>query len=99
MPANFPLNTMLTDQEIIKTLAEFAGCKFPAKSIQKYWNPLKDWNDWRMVELKVLKNTALWVDFESIMNRKYITFIMCRADLPARCNALIQALDNLKNAS
>lgn len=60
----------------------------------------EDWNKWRQVEEKILGNElfdvfmANWClagDARSLM-------VYCEADLPTRCEALISALDSLKQS-
>lgn len=74
-----------------------------------YWNPVKDWNDWRMVEEKVMENdvnqngTVLVDMMLKASKRKplecnaitmgFLAFDYIKSDLPTRCRALISALE------
>ena len=98
----------MSDQAIIERLAEFMGWKKvnmewgdimfqkPPLKICFPFDPLHDWNDWRQVEEKVMKNKEL---FELVLHQfwndkgEYGAYHYVLADLPTRCKALCAALD------
>ena len=61
------------------------------------WNPLRSWDDWRMVENKMLssKNEDLLPSFFNTLHVASIISYL-KSDLPARCRALISILDSTK---
>lgn len=77
------------------------------------WNPLTDWNHWRQVEEKVMRNPDLWATFimrlwknkpASLPNTELTSYeddmlgvaTCMNTDLPTRVDALLAALDSLK---
>ena len=104
----------MTDQEIIERLAEFMGWggaridldgvwMLKTRSLGGfYWNPLKDWNHWRQVELKIMEDAYILRNFFNAIPRQ--GYELCEdcenleanlyllTDLPARCKALISIL-------
>lgn len=66
------------------------------------WNPLRSWNNWRDVEMKVMEDKDLLSKY--ILELKHhchstwalLSDHLVQADLPTRCTALLSALDSLK---
>lgn len=60
---------------------------------------LDDWNHWRQVEEKVMETETLLdrflLMFDPQPHQRSIVKPYMKADLPTRCNKLIQALDSL----
>lgn len=56
---------------------------------------LKDWNLWRVLEEKVMKDVLLWHTFRKQHASMDFLREYMQADLPERCNALLSALDSL----
>lgn len=55
------------------------------------WNPLTDWNHWRMVEEKVMEDERLWQQFMDSF-RPFALLEYMKADLPTRVDALLSVL-------
>jgi hypothetical protein len=56
------------------------------------WNPLTDWNHWRLVEKKVMEDEELWLYYCTDLQRMHTSLTkMMEADLPTRADALISA--------
>lgn len=56
------------------------------------WNPYKSWDDWRMVEEKIMENDELWADFMDEF-KKHSLHLYMKANLETRCTALLKILD------
>lgn len=63
----------------------------------EHWNPLTDWNHWRQVEEKVMKDDGFAYKFKKYFwDDAFDPFAdYMKADLRTRCLALIAALDAL----
>ena len=94
----------VSTKSIINTLAEFMQWKMEARDFWWYkdgqrvmrttWSPPNNWNDWRMVEEKIMEDEVLHRDFlmkfwneEEAWGRKYM-----KSDLLERCKVLIYIL-------
>jgi len=64
------------------------------------WNPEIDWNDWRILEEKMMEDKGLRQDFlEKIFEDsayKTLTYSYINANLPTRCQALVSVLPPLE---
>jgi len=86
----------MSDTEIIEKLAEFIGWEDGTQGA--YWNPMEDWNDFRMVEERMMEDEELWEEYWRILNHEDISDLTngygAKADLPTRCKALVSILDS-----
>lgn len=70
--------------------------QFKGKNPHAGWNPLEDWNAWRMVEEKLLKDDNLAFEFRMKMGGIGAGFInYMESDLRTRCKTLVEILDGI----
>ena len=74
----------------------------------KDWNPLESWDDWRMVEERMLEDESLYHDFMDNLTRRDIDGqlpalrITCylsigSSDLRTRCENIVSILKTIEN--
>jgi len=96
---HFPFIAM-KDEQIIERLAEFMKdeWKSTAKAMAAHCYG-GDWNLWRKLEEKVMEDPHVYIPFfeDTVFegnNHMEALLYYGQADLPTRCKALIQVLDN-----
>lgn len=70
------------------------------KNGRAHWDPLTSWDDWRMVELKIMEDEELEFEFLSeidvgLEDHSHICAKFLKADLPTKVSALLKVLDEL----
>lgn len=75
---------------------EVWGYVRPNNTFTWRWNPMKSWDQWRVVEEKVMEDEELFMDYTlAIWNAPpdgYCCKKQVAADLPTRCKALVSIL-------
>lgn len=71
-----------------------------ARDMSFKFDPLKDWNHWRQVEIQMMKDEKLFTEYawtiaEAGQNSRPVSMEICESDLPTRCTALITAHKSL----
>lgn len=99
----------ITDSELIEALAiEVMGWeKYDSSGANEPWNPLTDWNHWRQVEEKIMKDPAQWKSFMKALESNGAIWecheqwsysrLYASCDLRTRAIALLTAIDSLKS--
>lgn len=78
--------------------------KYPDGHVTQHWNPLKDWNHWRQVEERALRNEILFAKYAirfvkengGTLELAMLTWRMANADLPEKTDAMISAIESNK---
>jgi len=70
------------------------------RTAEATWNPLTNWNDWRSVEMKIIKEGRLMMEYYDSFSKGCDTamdvgFRFIEAPLPKRCEALYLAYTSL----
>ena len=72
---------------------------YNGNTVGPWWDPVRKWDDWRMVEEKIMEDEKLWETFELLISAmpspeeskmKYM-----QAELSTRCNAVTAAHQSL----
>ena len=82
----------MSKKQIIERLRNFVGGISPLSS----FNPVDDWNAWRIVEEKVMEDEKMWLIFIAQFGggtKHRDLQLYCEADLPTRCKALCSVLE------